>query len=125
MKPISTTDAPAAIGPYSQAMVHDGIVYCSGQIGIKPDGSWASEEPAGQAIQALANLAAVLKAAGSDPSQVIRTTIFLADMADFAAVNTVYAEFFGDHRPARACVEAAALPKAARVEIDCVAVTDS
>jgi 2-iminobutanoate/2-iminopropanoate deaminase len=121
VNPVSTDDAPSAIGPYSQAVVHGGLVYCSGQVGVTPDGRWAGDTPALQAAQALANLGAVLKAAGSAPDQVIRTMVFLVDMDDFAAVNAVYAAFFGNHRPARACVEAAALPKGALVEIDCVA----
>lgn len=119
---VSTSDAPAAIGPYSQAVVHGGLVYCSGQVALDP----ASGElrPGGveeQARQALANLRAVLVAAGSAPGRVLKTTIYLASMDDFARVNEVYAGFFGEHRPARATVEVARLPKDALVEIDCVA----
>ena len=121
MKIISTQDAPSAIGPYSQAVSHDGVVYCSGQIGLRPDGNWAGPTPAEQAQQALQNLDSVLKAAGSGRNGVIRATIFLASMDDFADVNEVYANFFGDHRPARACVEAARLPKDALVEISVIA----
>ena len=121
MKTISTDGAPAAIGPYSQAVVHDGVVYCSGQIGLHPDGSWAGSTPATQTQQALANLDAVLLAAGSSRASVIRATIFLASMDDFGVVNEIYAEFFGGHRPARACVEAARLPKDALVEISAIA----
>jgi len=124
MKIISTTDAPAAIGPYSQAMAHNGIVYCSGQIGLSPDGQWAGDDAASQAKQVLSNLAAVLNASGSSPQMVIRSTVFLASMDDFAVVNEIYAEFFGTHRPARACVEAKRLPKDALVEISVIAATE-
>ena len=124
MKIISTTHAPAAIGPYSQAMAHNGIVYCSGQIGLSPDGQWAGDDAASQAKQVLSNLAAVLNASGSSPQMVIRSTVFLASMDDFAVVNEIYAEFFGTHRPARACVEAKRLPKDALVEISVIAATE-
>ena len=121
MNIIQTAQAPAAIGPYSQAIVHDGLVYCSGQIGIKPDGSWVDGGPAEEATQALQNLAAVLEAAGSGLDRALKVTVYLKDLGDFGTVNAVYATAFGDHRPARACVQAAALPKDALVEIDCVA----
>ncbi len=121
MKPISTPNAPAAIGPYSQAMVHNGVLYCSGQIGLTPNGDWAGTDAATQAKQVLANLAAVLEAGESSPEDVIRSTVFLASMDDFASVNEVYAAFFGEHRPARACIEAKRLPKDALVEISVVA----
>jgi 2-iminobutanoate/2-iminopropanoate deaminase len=123
MKPVATDNAPAAIGAYSQAITHDGIVYCSGQIGLRPDGSWAGSSVQAQAEAALRNLGAILEAAGSAPNQVIRATIFLASMEDFGIVNEAYAQFFGDHRPARACVEASRLPKDALVEISCIAAT--
>ena len=121
MKTIATTDAPAAIGPYSQAVSHAGIVYCSGQIGLTPQGVWAGPDVRTQARQCLENLRSVLLAADSHPSNVIRATIFLTDMEDFAVVNEEYGQFFGDHRPARACVEASRLPKDALVEISCIA----
>ena len=121
MKIIATDKAPAAIGPYSQGTIHGDTVYCSGQIGLTSGGDWASTNVAGQAKQALLNLAAVLKAANSGPEHVLRATIFLASMDDFAAVNEVYAEFFGQHRPARQCVEAQRLPKDALVEISVIA----
>ncbi len=124
MKPVATDNAPAAIGAYSQAITHAGIVYCSGQIGLRPDGSWAGSSVQAQAEAALRNLGAILEAAGSAPNQVIRATIFLASMEDFGIVNEAYAEFFGDHRPARACVEASRLPKDALVEISCIAATN-
>jgi 2-iminobutanoate/2-iminopropanoate deaminase len=123
MNTIASPDAPAAIGPYSQAVVHGGIVYCSGQIGLTPDGDWAGEDVLRQTIQALNNLDAVLLAAGSARSRVIRATIFLESMDDFNVVNEAYSEFFGHHRPARACVEARRLPKDAKVEISCIAAT--
>ncbi len=121
MKTIHTPDAPAAIGPYSQAIAHQGIVYCSGQIGLKPDGEWAGDDVMSQTIQALANLNAVLLQANSSRNHVIRATIFLESMDDFTVVNEAYGQFFGDHRPARACVEARRLPKDAKVEISCIA----
>jgi len=121
MKLISTDHAPAAIGPYSQAVTHDGIVYCSGQIGLTPDGDWAGDDVRSQTVQALSNLKAVLLESGSAPEGVIRATIFLVSMDDFSVVNQAYSEFFGGHRPARACVEARRLPKDAKVEISCIA----
>lgn len=123
MKTIASTQAPAAIGPYSQAVSHNGVVYCSGQIGLTPQGAWAGTDVRTQARQCLENLRAVLIAANSDPNKVIRATIFLTDMEDFAVVNEEYAAFFGEHRPARACVEASRLPKDALVEISCIAAT--
>jgi 2-iminobutanoate/2-iminopropanoate deaminase len=123
MKTISTTDAPAAIGPYAQAVCHGGMVYCSGQIALDPaTGALVEGDVATETRQVLRNLGAVLKAAGSDPSRVVKTSVFLRDMSDFAAMNTVYAEFFGDARPARATVAVAGLPRGVRVEIDCIAV---
>jgi 2-iminobutanoate/2-iminopropanoate deaminase len=124
MRLVQTDQAPAAIGPYSQAIVHDGLVYASGQIGLSPLGEWQTGLSA-ETRQALDNLSAVLQAAGSSLSRALKVTVYLADMADFNEVNKIYAEYFGDHRPARACVQAAALPKGARVEIDCVAATAS
>jgi len=121
MTPIATENAPAAIGAYSQAVAHGGVVYCSGQIGLKPDGTWAGSDVKTQTEAALKNLDAILTAAASSRDQVIRATIFLASMEDFGVVNEVYAAFFGEHRPARACVEASRLPKDALVEISCIA----
>jgi len=121
---ITTTDAPAAIGPYSQAVVAGGFLFTSGQIALDP----ASGEMVGggdvvaEAEQAAANLRAVLAAAGCKPTDVVKCTVFLADMADFARVNEVYARLFqGDAPPARSCVAAAGLPKGARVEIEAIA----
>lgn len=119
---VSTPDAPAAIGPYSQAIVHGGLVYCSGQVALDP----ATKElvPGGveaQTRQVLKNLGNVLAAAGSSFERVLKTTVYLKDMGDFAAMNAVYGEHFQSAPPARATVEVARLPKDARVEIDCVA----
>jgi 2-iminobutanoate/2-iminopropanoate deaminase len=123
MTPISTPDAPAAIGPYSQAVAHGGLVYCSGQIPLDPQSGQlvGGDDVAAQTARVLANLDAVLRAAGSSRAHVLRTGVFLRDMADFAAMNAVYAEFFGETRPARATVAVAGLPRDVRVEIDCVA----
>jgi 2-iminobutanoate/2-iminopropanoate deaminase len=121
MKIISTQNAPQAIGPYSQALVVDGILYSSGQIALTPEGELVEGGVDVQTRQVLSNLSAVLEAAGSSLQQVIKTTIFLADMEDFATVNEIYAEFFGDHRPARSTVAVKTLPKNVLVEIDCIA----
>ncbi|WP_456433377.1 RidA family protein [Nitratifractor sp.] len=121
MQIISTTDAPAAIGPYSQAILVDGILYISGQIGLTPGGELVASDVESQTHQVLKNLSAVLAAAGGSLRDVIKTTIFLADMDDFATVNAIYAEYFGDHRPARSTVAVKTLPKDVRIEIDCIA----
>jgi 2-iminobutanoate/2-iminopropanoate deaminase len=122
MEPIQTDGAPAAIGPYSQAATAAGFLFCSGQIALDPaTGEMVGSSAAEQARQVLANLSAVLAAGGCGWQDVLRTTIYLVDMADFAAVNEVYAEALGACRPARATVAVAALPKGARVEIDAVA----
>jgi len=119
---VATPAAPAAIGPYSQAHSHGGLVWCSGQVGFDPaTGALVAGGVEAEARQTLSNLAAVLTAAGSGLDRALRVTVYLADMNDFGAVNAIYAEAFGDHRPARACVQVARLPKDARVEIDCVA----
>jgi 2-iminobutanoate/2-iminopropanoate deaminase len=122
ISPVHTDQAPAAIGPYSQAVVTDGWVFCSGQIPIDPaTGALVEGSVAEQTHQVLRNLSAVLVAAGSSLDAVVKTTVFLSDMNTFAEMNEVYAEHFGDHRPARAAVQAAALPKFVDVEIECVA----
>lgn len=119
---VSTEAAPGAIGPYSQAIKVNGMVFCSGQIPIDPStGQFASEDVTGQTEQVLKNLSAVLEAAGSSLEQVVKTTVFLADMNDFAAMNEVYGKFFSTNKPARATVQAARLPRDARVEIECIA----
>lgn len=123
MEIISTENAPGAIGPYSQAVKSGNMVFCSGQIPIDTaTGEFVSNDVAEQTRQVLKNLEAVLKAAGAGLNGVVKTTVFLADMNDFTAMNEVYAEFFNDNKPARATVQAARLPRDARVEIDCIAV---
>jgi 2-iminobutanoate/2-iminopropanoate deaminase len=119
---VQTDNAPKAIGPYSQAVVAGGFVFASGQIPIDPaTGEFVSGGIAEQTEQVLRNLAAVLAAAGTDLERVVKTTVFLADMGDFAAMNEVYGRFFVENPPARATVEAARLPRDARVEIEVVA----
>jgi 2-iminobutanoate/2-iminopropanoate deaminase len=119
---ISTEAAPAAIGPYSQAVWQDGWLWCSGQIALDPATKQiVSGGTAAETTRVLDNLAAVLHAAGLEFRHVVKTTIYLVDMADFTAVNEIYGRCFGPHRPARATVQVAALPRGARVEIDCVA----
>jgi 2-iminobutanoate/2-iminopropanoate deaminase len=120
--PIQSADAPAAIGPYSQAIQAGNLLFCSGQIALDPKtmqmvGATAAE----QAEQVLKNLAAVLAQAGASMAHVARTTIYLVAMADFAAVNEVYGKHFGGHKPARATVAVKELPKGGLVEIDCIA----
>lgn len=119
----STDAAPAAIGPYAQAVAAGGVVYCSGQIGLDPaTGELVAGGVEAEAERVLANLAGVLAAAGTDFSRVTKATIYLTDMADFGAVNEIYARHLGGARPARATVAVAALPKGARIEIDAIAV---
>jgi 2-iminobutanoate/2-iminopropanoate deaminase len=119
---ISTPHAPGAIGPYSQAIRADGYLFCSGQLGLDPaTGEFAAGDVGAQAEQALRNLTAVLEVAGLSFADVVKTTIFLADMADFATVNGVYARFVTDPPPARSTVAVAALPKGGRVEIEAIA----
>lgn len=121
MKTVQTPDAPSAIGPYSQAMIANGMVFTSGQIALKPSGEMVEGDVRAQCIQVLANLKAVLEAAGSSFNHVIKSTIFLDNMDDFAAVNELYAEAFGTHKPARSTVAVKTLPKNALVEIDAIA----
>ncbi len=119
----TTADAPAAIGPYRQAIITDSLVFCSGQLPLDPGtGDLIDGDIYAQTTRALANLAAVLKAAGTSVNNVVRTTLYLVDLADFGEVNRAYEESFGPHRPARVTVEVSGLPKAARIEIECVAV---
>lgn len=125
MRFIATPDAPKAIGPYSQATVSGGLLFTAGQIPLDPaTGEFVPGGVTEQATRVLENLGAVLRAGGSDFSQVLKTTVFLVDMTDFAAVNEVYAKYFGDHRPARSTVAVAALPRGAKVEIEMVAAVD-
>ena len=121
---VITASAPAPVGPYNQAVKAGGVLYCSGQIALDPATGLmvGAGDVEAETRQVLSNLQAVLEAGGSSPGQVLRTTVFLADLGDFARVNAIYAEVFSDGvSPARACVEVAALPKGARVEIDCIA----
>lgn len=119
---VSTEKAPGAIGPYSQAVKAGEFVFVSGQIPIDPaTGNFVSEDVAEQTEQVFKNLSAVLEAAGSGLKNVVKTTVFLADMSDFARMNEVYARYFTENYPARATVEAARLPKDARVEIEAIA----
>jgi len=121
---VKTDDAPGAIGPYSQAISTGGFVFCSGQIPIDPEsGEIVSGGIAEQTKQALLNLKAVLEAAGSELDRVVKTTVFLKNMGDFAAMNEVYGHFFDAEPPARAAIEVARLPKDVLVEIECVALT--
>jgi 2-iminobutanoate/2-iminopropanoate deaminase len=120
--PIATPEAPAALGPYSQAVAAGGFLFCSGQLGLDPaTGDFAGGDVEAQAARALTNLGNVLEAAGCTFDDVVKTTIFLADMADFAAVNAVYGRFVTDPPPARSTVQVAALPKGGRVEIEMIA----
>lgn len=122
MRTIATAQAPAAIGPYSQAISANGFVYTAGQVALDPATmELVPGDVAAQTEQVFANLRHVLEAAGTSFSRVVKTTVFLQDMADFAAMNAVYAKHFGEHRPARSTVAVAGLPKGARVEIEVVA----
>jgi 2-iminobutanoate/2-iminopropanoate deaminase len=121
MEFIQTNNAPQAIGPYSQAVKVNGLIYTSGQIALTPQGDMLEDDIKIQTHQVMKNLTAVLKASESDLSKVIKTTIFLSSMDDFATVNDIYAEYFGNHKPVRSTVAVKTLPKNALVEIDCVA----
>ena len=118
---INTSKAPAAVGPYVQAILSGNLLFTSGQLGLIPETGALPEGVEAQARQSLANLQAILDEAGFTKADVVKTTVFLKDMNDFAAVNAIYADFFGDSRPARSCVEVARLPKDGLVEIECVA----
>ena len=123
MKAINTKNAPAAIGPYSQAIEVNGFVYTSGQLPIDPaTGEFAGSDIKSQAEQSLKNVKAILEEAGLTMKNVVKTTVFLADMADFAAMNEVYSTYFSEPYPARSAVAVKTLPKGALVEIECVAV---
>jgi 2-iminobutanoate/2-iminopropanoate deaminase len=120
---VATDRAPDAIGPYSQAIATDALVFTAGQIALDPvSGTVVGQTVAEQTERVLKNLAGVLEAAGSGLGRVVKTTVYLADMADFPAMNEVYARHFGQHKPARSTVQAAGLPKGVRVEIDAIAV---
>ena len=122
MKTISTPNAPAAIGPYSQAVISNGFAFLSGQIPLDPStGQVIQGDVAAQTQRVLENLKAVLEACGSSLENVVKTTVYLQDMGEFALMNDVYARYFTANAPARATVEAARLPRDVRVEIDCIA----
>ncbi|MDD3591584.1 MAG: RidA family protein [Sulfurovum sp.] len=121
MKLISTKEAPQAIGPYSQAIEANGFIFTSGQIALRPDGTLQDGDIERQTHQVMKNLYYVLEAAGAHFNDVVKTTIFLADMNDFEKVNEVYAHYFGLHKPARSTVAVKTLPKNVLVEIECIA----
>nr|WP_315015220.1 RidA family protein [uncultured Campylobacter sp.] len=122
-KVISTKDAPQAIGPYSQAIAANGFLFISGQLGVTPSGEFAGADVKSQSQRSLQNLQAILSEAGLGFESVVKTTIFLADIADFAAVNEIYAEFFNEPYPARSTVAVKTLPKGGLVEIELIAAT--
>lgn len=119
---INTDKAPAAIGPYSQGISINGMLFTSGQLGINPGTGALPEGVEAQTEQSLKNLDAILAEAGCVPSDVVKTTVFIKDMNDFPKVNRIYERYFGDHKPARSCVEVARLPKDGLVEIEAVAI---
>jgi 2-iminobutanoate/2-iminopropanoate deaminase len=121
MKTVHTTEAPAAIGPYSQGIVLNNLFFSSGQIPLTKDGVMLDGDVKEQTHQVFRNLEAVLKEAGSSLDQVIKATVFIKDMNEFAEINEVYGQYFADHKPARSCVEVARLPKDAKVEIEVIA----
>jgi 2-iminobutanoate/2-iminopropanoate deaminase len=123
MKSIASVYAPAAVGPYSQAIQVDNLLFCSGQLGIDPaTKKLVSDSMEAQVLQVFKNIAAVLAAAGINMSHVVKTTVFLKSMDDFAKMNALYEEAFGSHKPARSTIQVAKLPLDAWVEIECVAV---
>ena len=123
MKLIATKEAPQAIGPYSQAIEANGFIYTSGQIALMPDGTMETGDVTHQTHQVMKNLFYVLEAADAHLNDVIKTTIYLASMDDFDAVNKVYAHYFGTHKPARSTIAVKTLPKNALVEIECIALS--
>lgn len=123
LRTIATDGAPKAIGPYSQAIAAGDLLFCAGQVALEPaSGASVTGDVRAQTERVLDNLSAVLAAGGSDLQHVVKTTVYLVDFNDFAAMNEVYAKHFGEHRPARATVGVSALPKGLRVEIECVAI---
>lgn len=121
MKTVSTNKAPAAIGPYSQAQIVGNLVFCSGQIPVIPETGALAQGLEAQANQVFKNIAALLTAAGSDISKVVKTTVFIKNMDDFAAINAIYAQYFTEPYPARSCVEVARLPKDVLLECEVIA----
>lgn len=125
IKPITTDTAPAAIGPYSQAIRHGNLLFVSGQLGLDPDtGSFASDDPVDQMRQCLANIAAIAEAAGTNLSNTLKTTILLTDLTAFAPINEVYGAALTPPYPARATFEVSALPKGAKVEVEAIIALD-
>lgn len=120
MKPVATTNAPEAIGPYAQAMIVGDLLFTSGQIALRPDGSLNDGDIEVQTTQVLTNLKGVIEAAGATTDQVVKTTVFIKNMDEFGKVNAIYGTFFGGHQPARSCVEVARLPKDVLVEIEAI-----
>ena len=125
MKFISTIEAPQAIGPYSQAVVVNGFVYTSGQIGLLPNGELVGNDVESQTHQVMKNLFYVLEAANAQFNDVIKTTIYLEDMCDFDKINAIYAHYFGTHKPVRSTVAVRSLPKNVKIEIDCMALAEA
>jgi 2-iminobutanoate/2-iminopropanoate deaminase len=123
MKKIHTEEAPAAIGPYSQGVIIDQLFFSSGQIPLTKEGVMIDGDVKEQTHQVFQNLQAVLKEAGSSLDQVVKATVFISDMNEFADINEVYGQYFSEHKPARSCVEVARLPKDAKVEIEVIALT--
>jgi 2-iminobutanoate/2-iminopropanoate deaminase len=121
MKKVHTTEAPAAIGPYSQGIVYNNLFFSSGQIPLTKEGEMVDGDVKEQTHQVFSNLKAVLNEAGSSLEQVIKATVFIKDMNEFADINEVYGQYFSEHKPARSCVEVARLPKDAKVEIEVIA----
>nr|QGT50482.1 2-iminobutanoate/2-iminopropanoate deaminase [uncultured Helicobacter sp.] len=122
MQTICTQAAPQAIGPYSQAQIHNGIIYTSGQIALTPQGDFINSDIVAQTTQVLENLKAILESAGSSLQNVIKTTVFLQNMEDFESLNRIYAQYFDPHKPARSTIAVKTLPKNALVEIECIAI---
>ncbi|MDO8962805.1 MAG: RidA family protein [Methylophilus sp.] len=120
MQIIQTPNAPAAIGPYAQAIVVGNMLYTSGQIALRPDGTLESGDITAQTKQVLSNLSAIIEQAGADLSKVVKTTVFMKNLDDFTAMNTIYGEAFGAHTPARSTVEVAKLPRDVLVEIEAI-----
>ncbi len=125
MKFISTKEAPQAIGPYSQAVVVNGLVYTSGQIGLLPNGELIADDVESQTHQVMKNLFYVLESANAHFNDVIKTTIFLEDMRDFDKINQIYSHYFGTHKPVRSTVAVRSLPKNVKIEIDCIALAEA
>lgn len=122
MQTISTSRAPQAIGPYSQGKIVGEFIFTSGQIALNPNGEFVDGDIVAQTRQVLENLSAILREADSSLAKVVKTNVFLADMGDFGAMNEIYAEYFGDNKPARSTVAVKTLPKNAKVEIECIAI---